>query len=221
MRIRILHRLSQLLLAHIAGKNALLVGKQEETAQQLAFLLAQLQRNGRIAGIQVRKQLLNQLHLSLGLLIATAGFLNTAFLALLHGRQVSQNQFSVDDFDIAHGVNRTQLMNNVIILKATHHLHNGIRLADIGKELIAEACTLCSALHQTGNIHKLNGSRNNALSLAYLRQHRQTLIRHFHHTHIRVNSAERIVCRLSLARPRNSIEKSGFAYIRKTYDTCL
>ena len=36
------------------------------------------------------------------------------------------------------------------------YLSNGITLPDVGQELIAQALALTGALHQPGNVHKLN-----------------------------------------------------------------
>ena len=56
------------------------------------------------------------------------------------------------------------------VLEVTDHLADGIALADVGQELVAQACALGSgALHQTGDVDELNGGREDAsLSLIHI-----------------------------------------------------
>ena len=80
----------------------------------------------------MRQQLVDEGYLLLGFLVPAARFLDAAFLALLHRGQVGQNQLVVDNLDVAHGVDTAQLVDDVVVLEAAHHLHDGVRLADVG-----------------------------------------------------------------------------------------
>ena len=53
-------------------------------------------------------------------------------------------------------------MNHIGILKAAHHMNNGVHLTDIRQKLIAQALTLRRALYQSRNIHKLFNSLTKA-----------------------------------------------------------
>jgi hypothetical protein len=52
-------------------------------------------------------------------------------------------------------------MVNVCVLKAPHHLDDGVHVADMTKELITEAFPGTCPFHQTGNVHELNRGRHN------------------------------------------------------------
>ena len=75
-------------------------------------------------------------------------------------------------------------------------MDNGIRLPDVGQELVAQTRALAGTLDQTGNVHKLDDGRRLFVRLIHLGQLVQPLIRHRHHAHIGVDGAERIVCAL-------------------------
>ena len=48
---------------------------------------------------------------------------------------------------------------DVRVLEAADHLHDGVHLADVREELVAEAFALARALHEAGDVHELDGRR--------------------------------------------------------------
>ena len=84
-------------------------------------------------------------------------------------------------------------MHDIAVLKTSHHMYNGIHLADIGKELISQPFSFGRAFYKTCDIHKLDCSRDDLLGMVHLSKHIQPLIRHCHDSHVRVNGTERIV----------------------------
>ena len=56
--------------------------------------------------------------------------------------EVGQDQLGGDDLDVAHGIYGTHGVDDVGILETAHDLNDGVDLADVGEELIAEALTL-------------------------------------------------------------------------------
>ena len=40
--------------------------------------------------------------------------------------------------------------------RQAHHMHDGVALADVAQELVAQAGTLAGTLHQTGDVHELH-----------------------------------------------------------------
>ena len=87
-------------------------------------------------------------------------------------------------------------MDHVRILKAAHHVHDGVHLADIGQELVAQALALGRSLYQARDVHELDNRRGHLRGMVHVRQKAQPLVRHRHHAHIRVDGAERVVGRL-------------------------
>ena len=104
-------------------------------------------------------------------------------------------------------------MNNIIIIKATNHVHDSIRFPNISEELISETFSLGSALYQPRNIHKFNHRRRNLLGMIEVGKKLQALIRNRYNAHIRINCTEGVIRRLR-PRLRYRIKKSGLSHIR-------
>lgn len=47
-------------------------------------------------------------------------------------------------------------MDDVVIVKAAHHLHDGVHFTDIRQELVAQSGSFRGALDQAGNVHEFN-----------------------------------------------------------------
>ena len=89
-------------------------------------------------------------------------------------------------------------MDDVAVVEAAEDVQDGVGLADVGQELVAEAFTAGGALHQTRDVHDLHRGGNGALGLANLRQHLQTLVRNGSGTHVGFDRAEREIRALGL-----------------------
>ena len=71
-------------------------------------------------------------------------------------------------------------------------MNDGIRLTDIGKELVSQTFTFAGTLYQTGDIYDLHRRGNHtAFGFTDLTQFNQPLVRHRDHTYVRFNGAER------------------------------
>ena len=105
-------------------------------------------------------------------------------------------------------------MNDVRVIKRTHHLGDSVRLTNVREELVTQALTLRSALHNTRNINERNSCRQNTLRTKNLSQTVQTRIRQVHHAHVRVNGRERVVSRQHSVAGQ-SVEQGGLAHVRQ------
>ena len=72
-------------------------------------------------------------------------------------------------------------------------MNNRVALADIRKELVAEALALGSALDKARDIDELDGRRCRFLRVAEFREKLKTLIRNGDDSDIRIDRAERII----------------------------
>ena len=161
---------------------------------------------------------------SSGLIAGLGGFLLAA-QAVADNFQVGQDQLQVDGVNIADGVNAFRLvhilhnMDDVVIVKAAHHMYNGIALADMAQELVSQTSALAGTFDQTGDIHKLHNGGGLFVCLPDLGQFVQPGIRNRNNAGVRLNGAERIVGCLSILGAGQRIEQSGFANIGQTDDT--
>ena len=112
-------------------------------------------------------------------------------------------------------------MGDVAILEAAHHMHDGIDLADVCEELVAEALPLGSTAHDAGNVHESDPCRNDLLRFADDGQPVEPIIGHGHIAHVRFDGAERVIGRLRRRRLRQRVEEGRLADIRQADDTAF
>ena len=112
-------------------------------------------------------------------------------------------------------------MNDIVIIEAAHHVHNGIDLANVGEELVAEPFALTRAFNEARDIYKFDGGRDDLVCLCDLAQRFQSSVRHLDDAHVGIDRAKRIVCRLRLTRARQGVKECAFAHVGETYNTSL
>ena len=181
---------------------------------------------GGLAGAQMVGKLLQPSGLGgSALVVAALGSLCHAAGAVLHHLKVGEDQLVVDGFNIGNGVHGLGLghvfhhMDDVVIVKAAHHVHDGVALADMTKELVAKAGTLTCTLHQTRNVHELHDGGGLFVGLPDLSQLVQPLVRHCHDAGVRLDGAEGIVCSFSIFGGGDGVEQSGLAHVGQADDT--
>ena len=92
--------------------------------------------------IEVLAHAFEQVALAGRILVAALGHLGVAIDGLLHGLQVRERQLGVDDFDVADGIHATRHVHHVGVLETAHHVRDGVGLADMGQELVAQTLAL-------------------------------------------------------------------------------
>ena len=90
------------------------------------------------------RQRLEHLHLMKELLVALGGLLGFVNTALDHV-QIRHDQLHIDGLNIPHGVHGhigagiRHHVHDILVIKATDHMDDGIGLANIGQKLVAKA----------------------------------------------------------------------------------
>ena len=160
---------------------------------------------------------LEHLHLPEELLVPLGG-LSGLVDAALHHLQVCHDQLQVDDLDIPPGVGAALHMDHVFVVKAAHHMDDGVGGPDIAQKLVAQALALGGALHQTRDIHELDHCRGVLLGLIELCQKVQPAVGHGHHAHVGLDGAEGEVGGLG-PRVGDGVKEGGLAHIGQADDT--
>src|SRR5690606_19356740 len=95
-----------------------LAGQQVKALDQLLLVVSQIldQSTGRLAFAEVGDELFQQGLLRYGFLVATLGIARDALQLLLAAVEVGEDQFQVDDFDIALGVDTVGDVDHVFII---------------------------------------------------------------------------------------------------------
>ena len=146
----------EICLGDVAGEEHGLRGEQEKFAHDLFLLVAQRERRGGFAGVEMRKQFFDDRHLGLRSLVAGAHAFLQPVAPFFQRGDVGEDEFGVDDFDVAHRIDRAADVMNVRVLETAHDLHDRIDFADVAEELIAESLALARAFDQAGDVHELD-----------------------------------------------------------------
>ena len=208
-------------LVHVADIEHGLGGEQEEVVGHLLLLLA-LEGDG--AGVLALFQYvlvgLQHAHRYLGVLVvAHGGYLLLLGELSLDGFQVFQLQLGVYDLLVGQGIDGVSaLAHHVVVVEAAQHVDDGIRLADVAQELIAQSLALGSAFHQSRYVHYLAGGGHDAARVHQLGQLVEPLVGHGDHAQVGFYRTEREVGCLRL-RAGEAVEQRGLAHVGESHYT--
>ena len=88
--------------------------------------------------------------------------------AALEAVEVGEHQLGLDRLGVAHRIDRALDMGDVAVLEAAQHMGDGVDLADVAEELVAEALAVRRAAHQAGDVDELELGRHDLRRLAEL-----------------------------------------------------
>ena len=209
---------SRLFFRHVADKNNGLPGQQMQIVQHSLFFFRKFHT-------ACRDNILQPLFDPFQQRLFRRCFFIVSLQQLLHffhpvGNRINirQAQLRVNDLDIPYRVYAAFHMGHILVLKAADHFRNGIRVADMAQELVAQTFAFRCPFYQTGNVNKVHNGRRNFFRIKHFGQHVQPFIRHGNHALVRLNGAERIIGRLCPGFC-NRIKQRALPYIRKPYDT--
>ena len=190
--------------SHVGGVDDGLVGQQRRRwTMQLRRPPGALERCGRTCPRPaLRRSRLKNSSLVPGTSYrALSGLLRLVDAAVDH-LHIGEDQLQVDGLNVAaSGSMLPSTWMMFVVVKAAHHMDDGVHLADIGEELVAQALALgwrrCTRPAMSTN-SMVAGVY--LFRLVHLRELVQPLVRHRHHADIRLDGAEGVVG--ALARPR-------------------
>jgi hypothetical protein len=156
----------------------------------------------------------------LSVLVARARHLGVAMQRLLDRGEVGQAELGLDHFDVRDRVDLAGHVDHVLVVEAAHHVHGGVGFADVRQELVAQALAGAGAGHQAGNVDELDDGGHHALGIDDRAQLGEPRIGHFHHAHVGLDGAERIVFRCDAGLGQR-IEKGGFTDVGQADDAAL
>ena len=157
---------------------------------------------------------------TLRVLVAGIGNPPVAVVDAVGRLQIGQCEFRLDHFDVVEGRNAPGDVGDVVVGEAAHHVGDGVGLADVGEEPVAQALALGRARHQPGDVDELHGARNHAGGFDDLGDAVEARIGDRHHARIRLDGAERKVLRLD-PRAGQSVEQRRLADVREPDDAAV
>jgi hypothetical protein len=108
-------------------------------------------------------------------------------------------------------------MHHVVVLKAAHHVHRGIGLANVGQKLVAQALPGAGTGNQAGNVDKFDDGTLDLLRVDDGRQRIKPRIGHLHNAHIGLNGAKGVVLRRDASLGQR-VEQGRFTNIGQAHD---
>ena len=173
-------------------------------------------RAGGLAGVEVRGEAFAERDGGLldgGIRLRhLAGF----FEARVHGLEVLQAELGLDRRDVADGVDAVLDVDDVRILETADDVGDGVDLADVGEELVAEAFTLAGAADEACDVDEANRRGQRALGVDDLGQGVDARIGNGDDAHVRLDRAEGVVGRLGVTAQR--VEEGALTDVRKAHD---
>ena len=165
----------------------------------------------------MRQKPLEDLRLPGELLVALGGLL-CLVNAALHHFNVGHHQLQIDDVDVPKGIGTALHMGDVAVLKAPHHMDDGVGGADVAQELVAQTLALGGALHQTGDVHEFDDGGGKLLGIVHIPEPLQPLVGNGHHAHVGVYGAEGIVGGFGTG-VGDCVEQGALAHVGQTHDS--
>ena len=204
-----------LYVAHVENR---LGGEEAEHLEQALFFDLALHHAGGLALAQQGQGAVDEVEGFLGLLVVALGLLLERSDTLFEAVEVGQHQLGLDGLDIGNRVDLALDMGDVRVLEAAHHMGDGIDLADVGQELVAEAFTAGRAAHEAGDVHEGEARGDDLCRAGDACEPVEPVVRHRHVAHVRLDGAERVIRGLCRGRLRQGVEESGLADIRQADD---
>ena len=191
--------------------------KSPSLAEQRLLLLVALDAACRLALFERLEHAGVEVHVTLEFFVALDHLFGLVDAAL-HHLHVGENQLQIDRLNVACRVDAALDVNDVVVLKAAHHMHNRVALADVGEKLVSQALALGCALDQTRDVDKLDRCGGVFVGVIHFGKHIETLVGNRHHADVRLDGAERIVGALC-ARIGDGVKQGALSHVGKTYNT--
>ena len=107
----------------------------------------------------------------------------------LDGLEVGEREFDLDDAEVFERIGRAR---DVVVDERSQHEDDGVDLADVGEELVAEAFSLAGAFDEAADVDDLDLRVDGLLRLRHRRQLVEAVVGHLGHTDVRVLRGERV-----------------------------
>ena len=176
--------------------------------------------SGAVAFVQPVNKALGHGKLGCELLVAARLLLELGDL-LLQRLNVGEDELGHDRVGVpgrVHEVGRaTNLTHDVGVGEVADDLADGIRLADVCQELVAQALALGGALHKAGDVHELHRGGHDAARMHDVGELLKTAVRHVDNAHVGLDRGKGVVGR-EAALLGEGREQGGLANVGQAND---
>lgn len=119
-----------------------------------------------------------------------------AGLAFLEDFEIGEDEFGLDGFDVARGVDAAVDVDDVLVFEESQDVDDGGDFADIREEFIAETFAFGRAADESRDVIKFDGGRDDSLRVTVFGEDFESRVGDFDESDIGVDGAERIVLRI-------------------------
>ena len=172
----------------------------------------------RAAGRERLGYALDQRQLGPRLRITAARPLGQRFGPAFHAFEVGEQELGLDGLDVAQRVDRALDMGDAAALVAAHHMGDGVDLADVAEELVAQPLAPAGAAHQAGDVDELDLGRHHARRTRDPGKLGEPAIGHRDPRHVGLDGAEWVVLGRRAGTRRQGIEQGRLADVGQAGD---
>ena len=219
--VGVLGGIGEIAFGDVASEEHLLGGKQVVGLEAVALVVADFQGGSGEILVEVLHEAGEQLDVGDGVLVLAADLLLVAVKLLFGGLDVGQDEFGLDDLDVADGVDLAHAVDDVVVVEAADHVDDGVALADVGEEVVALAFALGGAGDEAGDVDDVDRGRDDDLRAGDDLQLLHAVVGHEDHADVGLDRAERVVGRFGLTRAREGVEEGRLAHVGESDDACL
>ena len=181
---------------------------------------AQVQRAGGFAFVEVGLEFFEQGGEAQGFLVAGASFLDFAGVDALDGGEVGQGEFGDDGLDVGDGVDAAVDVDDVGVVEAADDVDDGVGLADVGKELVAEAFAFAGASDEASDVDEFDDGGLGLLGLDDFCELGEAGVRDFDDADVGLDGAEGVVGSFDAGFGQR-VEEGGFADVGQADDAAF
>lgn len=118
--------------------------------------------------------------------------------ALFHGVEIGEQKLGVDDVDVVQRVDAAGDVDDLRVREAADDVEDGVGLADMAEELVAETFTLGRAFDDAGDVDELHGGGDDRVGFDHGDDAIHARVRDLDDADVGVDGAEGVVGGLRL-----------------------
>lgn len=132
------------------------MAEEEKGLGDFLFFGGEVEGDGWLAVVEVGGEFAEDGGLGNGGFVAAFGVFGAAGNAVLNGFQVGEDEFCGDSFYVADGVDGAGDVVDVWIVKTANDLDDGVNLADVAEEFVAQSFALGCALDEASDVYEFD-----------------------------------------------------------------
>ena len=208
----------QVVLADVHGIDDRLAGEEAEVFDGLNFVFGEVDGAGGVAFFEDGEDLFEGVDFRLEVFVGF-GFFAGSLDALFDLGEIGEGELHVDDLDVAQGIDGFVDVGDVVVVETADDVDDGVNLADVGKELVAEAFAFTGALDEPGDVDEFVSRGEDVFGAGDFGEDFQARVGNADHADVGFDGAKGEVGRLRLGIGDDGVEEGGFPDVWQSYNS--